>query len=205
MQHSQIAVSTAYLAPLEYYAALVNSNSVEIEQHEYFIKQTYRNRCAICGANGALTLSIPLHERKNKTLTKDIRISNQTNWQNIHWRSIESAYNSSPFFEFYKDDLIPFYENKFDFLIDFNFSLQQKIDELVGLKINYSHSNYYQTTIDNTVDLRNSFSPKEISIVNFPTYFQVFEIKNGFIPDLSIIDLLFNEGPQTLSYLKTIF
>ena len=129
-----ICLSSAYLAPVEYYSEIAKADAVFIEGHDYYLKQTYRNRCLIAAANGQMALSIPVEKASGeKILTRDVRISDHTDWQLNHWRSIESAYNSTPFFEYYKDDLLPFYEKKWTYLMDFNLEIQLKILDLLNL------------------------------------------------------------------------
>ncbi len=156
---SDIYLSTAYLAPVEYYVALANAESIVIEQHEHYVKQSYRNRCCIATPNGVMDLGIPVL-KTGKELIRDVRISEHTDWQTNHWRSIESAYNSSPFFEYYKDDLLPFYERKWNFLFDFNFQIQTKILELLDLECNIKLSEKFELKIETGFDFRNSIHPK---------------------------------------------
>jgi hypothetical protein len=194
-------LSTAYLGPIQYYQKLMNYPACIIDNHEHFIKQTYRSRCEIYSPNGVLTLSIPLEKRNKRQPVKDVRISYEYNWQTLHWRSLESSYRRSPFFEYYEDDLRPFYENKkFDFLIDLNESLQQEILALLKLKPNYRFSTEYKSEYDNADDFRNIISPKESkdSDPSFSPkiYSQVFETRHGFLPNLSIVDVLFNQGSR---------
>jgi hypothetical protein len=137
----------------------------------------------------------------------EIRISYEYDWQKLHWRSIESCYRGSAFFEYFEDDLKPFYENKnIVFLIDLNEQMQRKILELLQLKINYTFTQSYEKVIEGMADFRNTIKPKEnnSSSINFPInhYFQVFENKHGFIPNLSIVDLLFNQGPRAKDFLR---
>jgi hypothetical protein len=204
MEPKSILISTSYFAPIEYYAALYKFQNCWLEKYEFFEKQTYRNRCEILGANGKLALTIPLLNRKNKALTKDIRIDNKTPWQVNHWRTIESAYSSSPFFEYFCDDLLPFYSMQFEFLFEFNMALQLKMTELLGLKINCNYTSEYKQASAEQRDFRNNFSPKIISKTQFTKYIQVFENKFDFIPNLSILDLLFNLGNESEDYLKSI-
>ncbi len=204
MSFTTLLISTAYLAPIEYYANLLPYSKIILEQHEYFVKQSYRNRCELLSANGKLALSIPLQERKNKSLTKDIRIDNSVLWQLQHWKSIQSAYNSSPFFEYFQDDLFPFYQNKTNYLIDFNFEIQEKVSELLGLKNTIQRSEVYQNPNKETCDARNKFTPKVMSTHSFPEYIQVFENKFPFVSNLSILDLLFNLGNESELYLKKL-
>ncbi|MGZ4049102.1 MAG: WbqC family protein [Bacteroidia bacterium] len=205
MNQSAILPS-AYLAPIQYFSKLKNYENCLIEHFENFPKQTYRSRCNIYSPNGLLTLSIPLVKRNHRQRMKDIKISYDYNWQKIHWRTLESSYRSSPFFEYYEDDLISFYESeKTEYLIDFNEVLQQKIMTLLKLKNNYSFTTEYKESYSETIDFRNIIHPK-IGIESDPDYiikpyWQVFETKHGFIPNLSIVDLLFNQGSKALEFL----
>ncbi len=206
MNNNTILLSTAYLAPVEYYAQILKADKIIIELYENYIKQTYRNRCCIYNANGKLNLSIPVKKTLNKhTLIKDIKISYDSDWQKNHWKSIESAYNSSPYFLFYKDNLLPFYLKKNDFLIDFNQNLLKTILNLINIKtkINYTDEYYSPKANKNITDLRNKRN-KHNNIFKTTHYIQVFEDKHGFIPNLSTIDLLFNQGPNTYDFLKNI-
>ena len=196
-----ICLSTAYLAPVEYYSEIAKADSVFIESYDYYSKQTYRNRCLIAAANGPMALSIPVEKAgSEKMLTRDVRISKHNDWQLNHWRSIESAYNSTPFFEYYKDDLFPFYEKEWNYLIDFNLEIQSKILELLNLETIIQLTGEYKNTLDDSVlDLREVIHPKkETQSVGYNTYYQVFEQRFGFQPNLSIIDLLFNMGNESI-------
>lgn len=197
----EVCLTSAYLAPVEYYAALAKAETVFLEHCEFYEKQSYRNRCNIAGANGQLALTIPVEKSKGaRMLTRDVRISEHSDWQLQHWRSIESAYNSTPFFEYYKDDLIPFYEKKWTFLWDFNAEIQLKMLELLDLQVDIQLTREYKVDLDEKVlDARNSIHPKkEADIDLFKTYYQVFEQRFGFIPNLSSIDLLFNMGNESI-------
>lgn len=200
-----VYLSSAYLAPVEYYTKLATYDKIYVEQHDHYMKQTYRNRCTIAAPDGELPLSIPTVKPDTpKCPMKDIRISDHGNWRHLHWNAIESAYNSTPFFEYYKDDFRPFYEKKYEFLIDFNEELCRMICELIGLHPNMERTEAYKTdfTSDET-DFRERIHPKKDFHIEDPEfvakpYYQVFEQKLGFIPNLSIIDLLFNMGPKSL-------
>jgi len=199
-------LSTAYLGPVQYYQKLKEYENCIIDNHEHFIKQTFRSRCEIYSPNGKLTLSIPLEKRNKRQPVKDVKISYEYNWQTLHWRSLESSYRRSPFFEYYEDDLRPFYEDKkFDFLIDFNEVLQQEILSLLKLKPNCSFSSEYKSNYENADDFRNIISPKEATNADPSfspkTYSQVFETRHGFIPNLSIVDVLFNQGSRADQYI----
>ncbi|MBT4479248.1 MAG: hypothetical protein HOL56_05995 [Flavobacteriales bacterium] len=188
----------SYLGPVAYYSAILQSEEIFIETKEHFIKQSCRNRCTIMGANGTQTLTIP-KERKSsdKTLISDISISNQDNWQKSHWQSIVSAYNSSPFFEYYKDELLPFYNTKHSTLFDFNLKLSKTILELMQVEKKLNFTSKFQKEC-NGLDLRSS----KFILKNQEEYQQVFCEKYSFIPNLSILDVLFNLGPETTSYLE---
>lgn len=200
-----VILSTAYLAPIQYYSKLLNYKDVFIELHENFIKQTYRNRCKIYTANGELSISIPIKKIATKTKIKDLLIDYDTNWTKVHWKSIESAYRSSPFFEFYQDDLRPFYINKYKYLIDFNLEIQNVILEHLDINVNVKLTEKYLHLPNHDCDdLRTLITPKrkKSDSYNATEYTQVFMEKHGFIPNLSIMDLLFNEGPNAIEILN---
>lgn len=202
-------LSSAYLAPVEYYTKLLAYDIIYIEQHDHYMKQTYRNRCTIAGPEGEITLSIPTVKSDSlKCPMKDIRISDHGNWHHLHWNAIESAYNNSPFFEYYKDDFRPFYERKYEFLADFNEELCQLICELVDIQPNMKRTKEYKTICNsNEYDFREIIHPKKDFRSVDPEftahpYYQIFETRKDFRPNLSIIDLLFNMGPESLLILQ---
>ncbi len=201
-----IILSSSYFGSIEYYAQLVNTEKVTIDPNEHYIKQTYRNRCIIETASGPFPLIIPVtRPNGNHTKLKDIVISNAEGWQKLHWRAIMTAYSNSPFLLFYQDELEPFYQKKFKFLFDFNQQLQEIMLGFLKAKKSILVSDSYLETFDSdTMDLRNAFSPKRKSESNFLPYIQVFEEKHGFLPNLSILDLLLNEGPASSDYLIEI-
>ena len=199
----QLLLSTAYLPPVEYFAFLL-SGDVLIDGEERYQKQSYRNRAVILNGNGVLNLIIPTVHDQKMGIVKDVRIEYVTPWQRAHWRSIESAYNNTPFYLYYKDALKPFFEQKFDFLFDFNTQLTQTLLKALQVDVNIRISESFVPYEEN--DLRLEIHPKRVHkpdyrfFLNKP-YYQVFEDKFGFLPNLSVIDLLFNEGPQAASYL----
>lgn len=201
LHNSELIVSSAYLAPVSYYASMIASKKTLVECYDNYEKQSYRNRCSILTANGVRALTIPV-EKTNKTLMKDVRISTHDDWQIKHWRAIESAYNSSAFFEYYADDLKPFYEKKWDFLFDFNQEIQYTVLQLLDTELTIEHTINYQTHTENSVDLRQQVHPKRVFDFNIKNYYQVFDLKFGFNPNLSIIDLLFNMGPESQLVLR---
>ncbi len=201
-----ILLSTAYMPPIEYFAALVHAKSVYIETHETYLKQSYRNRVEIYSANGKMDLSIPIHKiNGNHTLTKDIEISYTDNWNKKHWKAIESAYNKSPYFLYYRDELEHFFINKYETLLNLNTELLQfllkklRISALIGFT-----EEFFAESPDNYIDLRWKIHPKQVSGIQFEPYWQVFDAKHGFISNLSIIDLLFNLGPDSRDYLNQV-
>ena len=208
MKQTPILLSTAYLPPLTYFVKIINCNNIVIEHFETYPKQTYRNRCEIYSANGMLSLTIPvIKPNGNHTLTKDIEISNVNNWQKIHWRAIESAYSSSPFFMYYRDLFYPFYEKKYKYLLDFNNSLLELILKILKIAVNINTTLKFEKQPNDTKDMRNAIHPKKATDAYFeqmPFYTQVFHDKYGFLSNLSIIDLLFNEGNFTKDYLLKI-
>jgi len=197
---STVLLSTAYLAPVEYYHQMCNHSRAIIEAHCNYIKQTYRNRCVIATATGCQTLSIPVEKPDSlkKCPTKDIRIAEHGNWRHLHWNAIISAYNSTPFFEYYEDDFRRFYEKPAGFLFDFNEELRELVCTLLDISPVVSYSNEYVFSPQPEIlDLREAIHPKkEPFLKDFTPYYQVFETKYGFQANLSIIDLLFNMGPE---------
>lgn len=198
-----LLLSSFYLAPVEYYAALFHAECATIEIHDNYQKQSYRNRCVIGGANGPMTLSIPIEKPgRERTFMKDIRVSEHGNWRHLHWNAILSAYNSTPFFLYYEDDFRPFYEKKHRFLHDFNEELRVLICRLLGIETDTEYTTEYMKTDEaNCIDLREAIHPKRPSHFEAPPYNQVFSEKHGFLPNLSIIDLLFNLGNEARLYL----
>ena len=198
-----ITLSSSYLAPIIHYALIAQHKNYTIDVHEHFIKQTYRSRAEIYGANGKLKLIVPLHKRKNRTPMKDVEISYEENWQRIHWKSLESAYRLSPYFEFYEEKFRPFYEEKkYNKLIDLNAALEKLILSLLQLDYVVDTTKSYE---EKSPDYRKLIHPKySYNHIFFPEYIQVFSDKYGFIPNLSILDLLFNLGPKSVTYLKEL-
>jgi hypothetical protein len=191
-----ILFSLAYLPPVEYFVLFNKAEKAFIEQHEFYQKQSYRNRCRIVTANGIMDLSVPV-DKTGKEPIRDIRISEHTNWQTQHWRAIEAAYNSSPFFEYYSDDFRGFYEKKWVFLWDFNFGLLNKVLELLEIHKEIFLTDKYETKPDEILDVRELIHPKKNEVVSVDSYYQVFKQKFGFQSGLSILDLLFNMGNES--------
>lgn len=205
-----LLLSTAYLAPIQYYAHLYAAHEAIEDRGEHYVKQTYRNRCYIATPTGAQPLTLPIvRDGAVHTAVRDIRLSDHGKWQHLHWTALTSAYESSPYFEYYADDFRPLYEQHFDFLVDFNDALRQTVLSLLSLDKNITLSNEYVTPTPEMTDLRSIISPKqslEADTAFRPTpYYQVFKERTGFIPNLSIADLLFNMGPESRLVLKKSF
>nr|WP_320118728.1 WbqC family protein [uncultured Marinifilum sp.] len=210
MENTQALLASSYFAPIQYYCKLIQYNKVLIEQWENYSKQSYRNRCNIYGANGILALSVPVIKASNrKIFTKDVKISYDTNWQKLHLKGIEAAYKSSPFYEYYIDDLERFFTQKWEYLLEFNMEIQAEICSLLEIEANIElTTDFIQNETNNIIDYRDSIHPKisknkADSTFNAKPYTQVFGDKYGFQSNLSILDVLFNLGPDGLSYLES--
>lgn len=204
-----VILSAAYFGPVQYFSKFTNNQEIFIEQYDNYAKQSYRNRCIILSANGPLSLTIPVTRKKGiKTSVKDIRINYDTNWQKNHIQSIISAYNSSPYFEYLRDEIEPFLIKKYDYLIDLDYEISLKIIQLLQLTTILNLSNSYIEIKENSSfkDYRDIIHPKkniesDHSFIPI-SYHQVFISKFGFIPNLSILDLLFNQGNEARTILS---
>lgn len=197
---------TAYLPPVAYFYYLIQHPIVAIAQQETYPKQTYRNRCEIVTANGKLAMILPVAKPNgNRTTTKEALLSHAEDWPVRHWRSICTAYKSSPFFLYYQDDFEAIYQTHWNSLIDFNMASLKLIVRLMQIDVVFSLSDSFETERDNMVEMCATHSPKKpCKQLHFPAYNQVFIDRHGFISNLSIVDVLFNLGPETLHYLKQI-
>jgi len=199
-----VLLPVLYLGPISYFRQLKQhpAGRVELERFEHFPKQTYRNRMSIYSPNGKLDLTIPVKKgARQHTPIRDVRISYEADWQRLHWRSLQTCYRNSSFFEYYEDDFAPFFESKREFLIDHNLALLELCLKILKLQPSYGVTESYQRVPAELNDLRDAFSPKNSQTPAQTPYFQVFEDKHGFLPDLSIVDLIFNQGPQSKQYL----
>ena len=190
-----------YFGPISCWKQIINS-TILWDVHQNYIKQTYRNRTFIHSANGLQKLTVPVKHSKIKFSMLEAKIDNSIAWQKNHWRSIESAYSSSPFFEFYKDSLEKIYIKEYIYLTKFNFDIIKLILEWTEIEMKSELSKDYKIGYENSLDLRKDMENKKYSCSENLKYRQVFSDKNGFLNDLSIIDLIFNEGPNSISYLK---
>jgi len=198
-----ILLPVFYLPPVSWFSEFLNAeNKIIFEQFENFPKQTYRNRTNIFGANGKLSLIIPINHNGSR-IFKDIEISYREDWQKLHWKSIKTAYQSSPYFEYYEDKLIKLYESRSKFLLDFNLKSIEIVQNILKTEKAYSLNNEY-VKFPEEVNFRESFSAKNPSEYEMNEYYQTFSDKMGFLKDLSILDLICNKGPESVTYLKEI-
>jgi hypothetical protein len=201
-----IHLPTAYFPPVSYFVHLLRHETIYIEQMETFPKQTYRNRCEIMTAAGKSRLIVPITKPQgNHTLTRDIRICYREPWREQHWKTLQTAYSSSPFYSYYADSIRPLFESPEPSLLTHNQAILQTISRLIGIDLPVEITTDYMKEPLERSDYRKKFSPKSKSqVIEFPRYPQVFEYKYGFIPDLSLLDLLFNMGPETVMYIKKL-
>lgn len=226
---STALLSTTYFGPIQWYQKLNRYDHCVIEQFDNFQKQTYRNRCRIATANGSQVLTVPVERTEGKCLMRDVRISDHGAWRHLHWNALQSAYGESPFFEFYADDLHPFFERRWTFLLDFNMDITNKLCELLDIHPRLSlTTNYLPSTsgeeeksfgkeektpgedekspeeMEPFIDFREAIHPKHpLPDADFAPrpYYQQHAPRNGFQPNLSILDLLFNEGNEAIFFL----
>jgi len=201
----QAVFSLPYFGSIHFFREVVQHDAITIEKEENFQKQTYRNRQYIYGANGKLMLNLPVKHSKSSTRKKykDCVLDNDFKWQELHFKSLETAYRTSPYFEFYEDDVLPLFEEPFEKVFDFNLACFQMAIDLLNLDINLNFtSDYKEEYTSPDKDFRHLIDAKTPVSTNFEPYHQVFENKHGFIPNLSILDLIFNLGPESVNYLK---
>ena len=210
-------LSTTYFGPVQWYQKLYRHEAVEIEQWESFLKQTYRNRCLIATTQGIQALTVPVErrqesgDRSQENTIRDIRISDHGNWRHLHWNALVSAYGESPFFEYYQDDIYPFFEGRWAYLFDFNEAIREKMCELLDIQPIVSFTQSWKDSDDSEYSENSDFSdyreainpkhPQPDPDFKPKPYYQVYRQKHGFLPNLSILDLLFNMGPESIFYL----
>ena len=207
-------LSTTYFGPIQWYQKLYRADTVLIERCESFQKQTYRNRCLIASTQGVQALTVPVRIEGSSLITNS-RISDHGNWRHLHWNALKSAYGESPFFEYYEDDLRPFFQPDWEFLFDFNEAIRQKMCELLDIHPNVHYTESFTSPLDisrtshlvprtSHLDYRYAIQPKhpapDADFTPRP-YYQVYREKHGFLPNLSILDLLMNMGPESIFYL----
>ena len=207
-------LQTTYFGPVQWYQKLKRYDHCVIEQYDSYQKQTYRNRCVIATANGLQALTVPVDHSPltiDHVQCKDLRISDHNQWRRVHWNALQSAYSESPFFEYYADDIRPFFERKYEFLIDFNEAIRQKMCELLDIEtsVSYSsgfmvHGSGFRVQGSGFKDFReviHAKHPQDDPEFQPRSYWQVFQHRYGFQPNLSILDLLFCMGPEAVFYL----
>ncbi len=206
-----VLLVTSYWPNLHYFFYVLNASIINIEQFDNYSKQSYRNRTQILSANGILNLSIPIKKNKSEKVINSIEISYKEDWQKNHWRAITSAYKNSPYFDFFEEDLKVFYSNKYNLLIDYNTDQLKFIIKVLKQKKNIQLTKQYESNPDSVIDLRTIIHPKHsyssdklLANKLDQSYYQTFENKISFTPNLSILDLLFNKGLHTIDYLKSI-
>lgn len=204
-----VLLSTAYLPPVSYFAVMARYGNVAIEAFEHFQKQSYRTRTLVASAEGVQVLSVPvLREEGHKRLISGIRIDYRKDWISVHKRAMTSYYGSSPFFEYYADDIFAVLDSRPEFLLELNTSLTRLMAELLGIRCSISYTEDYLKADGSSEDFREVIHPKRhneiLSLFGIEgrEYYQVFSTRTGFLPDLSAADLLFNEGPNSLSFLR---
>jgi len=200
--------SSAYWPNLHYMYYILQCDSIYIEKHEHYQKQSYRNRCTILSANGPLNLSIPVIKNKTEAISK-IQIASRENWRNKHWRAICSAYNNSPYFEYFEYDLKSFYDQEYTYLFEYNLEQLNLILKLLRIPKNIQQTNEYIKSPEDLLDLRSRIDPKmnfekdpDLKLNLQKIYYQTFSGKFQFVPNLSILDLLFNKGLESIEYLN---
>lgn len=203
---STAILSSAYFPPVQWMQKLHIYNKVYVECNDNFCKQTYRNRCVISTANGVQALTVPIERFEGaKCPMRDIRISDHGEWRHLHWNAIVSAYGESPFFDYYADDLRPFFERKWKYLFDFNMEIVDKLCELLDVRPNISLTDSYaDVALLGADDLRDVIRPKHPAVDPLfapRPYYQVYASRHGFQSNMSVLDLLCNEGPEGIFYL----
>ena len=198
--------SSLYAGNLLYYSTILRSEFIQIDLFENYQKQSYRNRCSIASPNGVLNLVIPIN-RKSKSIIKEVKIDDSQNWRKIHWKSLESAYRSSPYFEFYEDKLNTiFFKQNCNYLFEFNHFILIEVLKALKVETQVTFTDYYISSGKEINDFKNLTHPKAPIGNNLKElkYNQVFQEKQKFIPNLSILDLLFNEGPMARQFLMKL-
>jgi hypothetical protein len=198
----KIFLSTAYLPPIEYFARIIEADEVFIEREENYIKQSFRNRCYILSAGGPQLLTVPVYLGSfHKTHIRDIRIDYSKRWQQVHLGALTSSYNSSPYFLYYFEIIENIILARYNFLLDLNMDLLTSFLKMLKMKIQVSYTTDFMPVEGKEGDFRYTINPKKDTSYNATEYFQVFNYVHGFVPGLSIVDLVFNLGPEAIRYL----
>ena len=198
-----ILIHPNYFPNIHQFNQIIKANNILFEVSDNYQKQTFRNRTYIYGANGKLGLFIPvIHTHKKRELFKDVKISYESNWMDLHLKSLQSAYRSSPYFEYFEDDFIKLYSKKEKFLADFNIKCIKLISNLLDLDLDFKISNEYVENTNDIIDLRDLSNARKQKKIETLKYIQVFESKHGYINNLSILDLIFSEGKNSVSLIN---
>lgn len=204
--NGKILISTAYLPPISYFTLISGADEIFIEREENYLKQTYRNRCCILSAHGLQSLTVPvLLGSLHKTPLKDIRIDYSKRWQQVHIGAITASYGSAPYFQFYNEKIKKVISGNYEFLLDLNMELITLLLDYLKIKKPVTYTTAFEKNASSSHDFRNKFSPKKEPDLKVKPYLQVFENENGFVPHLSIIDLIFNMGPDAVNYVQAPF
>ena len=194
-----ILIRPNYFPNIHQFTQIIKANNILFEVSDNYQKQTFRNRTYIYGANGKLGLFIPvIHTHKNRELFEDVKISYESNWIGLHLKSLQSAYRSYPYFEYFEDDFIKLYSEKEKFLVDFNIKCIKLISNLLDLDLDFKISNEYVEKTNDIIDLRDLSNARKEKKIETPKYIQVFESKHGYLNNLSILDLIFSEGKNSV-------
>lgn len=199
--------SSSLFGPIQYFTHLANVNEAIIETDCNYSRQTYRNRFVILGANGVIPLTVPVEKKHNKKIvTREVKIAYDSPWQDLHWKSIVSAYNSSPYFLYYRDDFEPIFHKKWKYLMDLNMASTELVKECIDIDTQLLPTQNYYSPTESDLDLRDVIHPK-IRWQKDPyfqpiPYRQLFNLEGEFIPNLSVLDLIFNKGPEALLILR---
>lgn len=200
---NNILLHPTYFPSISHFVAMIQADAITFEVEDNFQKQTNRNRMYIASANGLQMLNIPIKHTKNTHKKyKDIRIEHTSSWQKQHFKSLEAAYRTSPFFEYFEDDIYPIFEGKSTFLMDLNFKIHEILTDCLGIELAYNKTTSFIIEDSQLSDLRHLANGKK-DRQNFVPYTQVFSNKHEFQGNLSILDLLFNEGRNAVEYLKS--
>ncbi|MFB6453664.1 WbqC family protein [Chitinophaga sp. Hz27] len=197
-----LLIESQYFPSINFYKLLTGYENLKLEQYENYQKVSYRNRCYLAGPNGRMILSVPLTKGKNqRTVMKDVKISNEEKWQSLHWKTLVSAYRRSPWFEYYEPELEALYEKRFDYLLDWNMACLEWANNKLGVSQTITLTDGYEKMVIGADDMRDKLVPG-IFPEDSPVYTQVFEDRTGFLPGVSILDLLFCEGKQAMEIIK---
>ncbi|MDB4134985.1 WbqC family protein [Flavobacteriaceae bacterium] len=198
-----ILIHPNYFPNIHQFTQIIKANNILFEVSDNYQKQTFRNRTYIYGANGKLGLFIPvIHTHKQRELFKGVKISYESNWMDLHLKSLQSAYRSSPYFEYFEDDFIKLYSKKEKFLADFNIKCIKLISNLLDIDLNFKINNEYIEKTNEIIDLRGLSNARKQKTIETPKYIQVFESKHGYLNNLSILDLIFSEGKNSVSLMN---